>query len=461
MSALLLPHSFGHAHLLWHRDFDAQVAQLPAQARVRELPARTLKDGTVMPARTEQYYVQPKPVPSTAKNLMTHLITLGIKAVEQQNKRAGMAPGFDFDQVGTDANELATPSISVNCKQLGEYCNLSTRTIRTQLNLLLKMGALLRKQGHGTRANFELWVNPKYVCKTDENAVENFVNTAGEYTKEPVRISSQLTKFPLSVSFETLETQKVQISHVDKLVTDASFEGEVPELATLAGNTGPLAKGEPGSLTPEIGAQGPRAGRPRKVTSPTKTARTAPGTLSRQRKMEFVMSLWAYARPLLYAGVAFDEEQHKKAQNAIWKGVFAGFPDGKLTEREWEMYHRQTLERVDLVADWMKRNARTLPAPYAEVVAGRGYFDAQNALGFIGTEAWLENKMINQHQYRLTQALRLAEKEIRGHRRRTASKRVLALTASQLFHKHFAKISAFRDERALRQLAAIASGSKS
>ena len=170
------------------------------------------------------------------------------------------------------------------------------------------------------------------------------------------------------------------------------------------------------------------------------------------------MAFWAYARPLLYAGVAFDEEQHRKAQNAIWYGLFGGF-DGRLTAAEYGLYHQQALERVDLVADWLKRDpGRYLPMPYAEVVAGRGYFDAGNTQGFVATEAWLAKKLVNQHRYHVASVLRKAGAELRGWRLRTAGPRVLALTYSQLYHKHLKKVLALRDDRAMDLFIALMGG---
>jgi hypothetical protein len=437
---------------------------MPLQLRSRTLKAKVDADGQVLqPARTEHYYVQPKAAPSTTKDLFTDLVFMSVRALERQNRE----PGFDFAQHGTDAAP-AVPPISVNCKQLGRRRRLSSRTIRTHLGLLLKMGALTGKVWHGTRANFELWINPKYVWQTPENAVESDLDRL----QIGAILQGEQTKFPLSVAFETLETGKLEQSQGEKLVAHpaaapnlelVAHPGPVSGLETLAtptGNTGPQA--DPGLPTqaPEIASAGARREPRATARKKAQAAPTAPENGPTRAQKQLVMSFWAYARQELYADAAFDEQQHAKAQNAIWFGVFGGFKAG-LTPREYELYHQQALERVDMVHDWVKKRDYQLPAPYAEVVLGRGYFDRENAQGFARTEEWLAEKMVRRHEYHVASILRKAGAEMRGWRLKTASKRVLALTASQLYHKHLKKVQALRDPRALDKFYLIAAGGKS
>ncbi|MBF9239486.1 hypothetical protein I2I05_18985 [Hymenobacter sp. BT683] len=449
---LPLPLTLAKARRLWHQDFEAQCAAMPLQLRSRTHQARLDAEGQVLvPARTEHYYVQPKAAPATAKELMTDLVFMSVRALERSNRE----PGFDFAQVGTDAAPQAPP-IAVNCKSLGKRRSMSSRSVRTHIDLLLKMGALVRKAWHGTRADFELWINPKYVWQAPEMPVESDLDRL----QIGAILNSEPTKFPLSVAFETLETRKLETSQVDKLVVATPPAPKLETQATLTGNTGPQPDPEPLGAAAETGQAGARR-RPRaEARKLAQTAASAPKTGPTLAQKRLVMSFWAYARPQLYGDVAFDEAQHAKAQNAIWFGVFAGFQAG-LSEREYELYHQQALERVDLVADWLKRNpGRFLPAPYAEIVKGRGYFDRENGLGFVKTEEWLAQKMLRRHEYHVATTLRRAGAEMRGWRLKTAGKRVLALTAAQLYHKHLKKVQALRDPRALDKFYFIAAGGK-
>ncbi|MDO7853173.1 hypothetical protein [Hymenobacter convexus] len=451
---LPLPLTLAQARRLWHQDFEARCAALPLQLRCRTHRAKVDAEGRVLvPARTERYYVQPKAAPATAKNTMSDLILLGIRALERQNRDGLDLPG----PVGADGRPQP-PSISVNCKLLAERCSMSARSVRTHLDLLLKMGALTAKAWHGTRADFELWINPKYLWQTPENAPESDLDRL----QIGAILQGEQTKFPLSVAFETPETRKRETSQVEKLLPhEAPAGGAAPGLATPTGNTGPQADAERPALAPETASAGarrqPRA-TARKMAQP---APSAPKTgIPRAEQLRLVMALWAYARVQLYGGMAFDEQQHRKAQNAIWAGVFARF-QAELSPSEWQLYLQQALERIDLVADWLKRDpGRFLPAPYAELVQGRGYFDRENTQGFVSTEEWLAQKMLRRHEYHVATTLRRAGAELRGWRLKTASKRVLALTLSQLYHKHLKKVQALRDPRALDKFYLIAAGGK-
>lgn len=449
---LPLPLTLAKARRLWHQDFEAQCGAMPLQLRCRTHKAKVDADGRVVQAaRTERYFVQPKAAPSTAKDLMTDLVFMSFRALEQQRREQG----FDFTPPDPAAAPEA-PAIAVNCRQLAQRRSMSSRTVRTHLDLLLKMGALVRKAWHGTRANFELWINPKYLWQTLEIAVESDLDRL----QLGSILQGEPTKFPLSVAFETLETRKRETGDVEKLVTTTAPDPKLATPATPTGNTGPQADPELAAPAPEIASAGPRHESRATARKKAAAAPTGPETAARQAHKQFVMSLWAYARQHLYADVAFDKQQHAKAQNALWYGVFGGF-DGRLTEREYGLYHQQALARVDLVAAWLKRNdGYRLPMPYAEMVKGRGYFDRENAQGFVKTQDWLAEKMVRHHEFNVASVLRKAGAEMRGWRLKTASKRVLALTASQLYQKHLKKVQALRDPLALDKFYIVAAGGK-
>lgn len=440
---LPLPFTLATARRRAHAHIEQATAQLPLQVRHRIVTDRITKE-----KRHETYAVQPKAVPTTCKDLLSFLCKLALRAVEETNRQ----PTFEFTPAPAvapgEAVPLAqVPTISVNCKSLARLRGMSDRTIRTHINLLRELGAIVAKHWHGTRSNFELVLNPDFLWRTPENDVKNGVDSVFESTRLSSILTSQGTEFPVSVAFETLETSERAIEREEKLLAQRTPDGAAPQLATLAGNPGPQAAPKPAPDSPERASGGAAGAEPSPAPAPA---------LSRTQ-LYLVRSLWAYARPLLYAGQHFDAEQEWKAHTAILNGVFGAFgPD--LTEAQWELYHAQALLRVDLVTEWLARNpGRFIPAPYAELVAGRGYFDRQNAQGFVATEAWLAKKLANQHEYRKREALRKAQAELRGWRKRTAAKRVLALTYNQLIHKHKIKIKPFGPQ-AERLLLAIIAG---
>jgi hypothetical protein len=58
--------------------------------------------------------------------------------------------------------------------------------------------------------------------------------------------------------------------------------------------------------------------------------------------------------------------------------------------------------------------------PYAEHVAGAGYFDAANTRGFIGTLKWFATHLAHRQQRALADGLRRARRELRQHAQGTA-----------------------------------------
>ena len=224
---LPLPRTLAQGRRLWHQDFEAHCSVQHLQLRTRQLKARTLNDGTVVPARTERYYVQPKAAPTTCKDLGSDLLLMAMRALERSNRERG----FDFDE----QTPPEVPSISVNCKMLAKRRSMSSRTMRTHIDLLMKLGVITRKEWHGTRADFELWIIPKYLWNTPEIAVES---DSGALSVSAI-LQGEATKFPLSVAFETHDNAETGIGLVDKLPPHEATDARLETLATLAGNTGP------------------------------------------------------------------------------------------------------------------------------------------------------------------------------------------------------------------------------
>ena len=172
---------------------------------------------------------------------MAHLIFRSMRAVQQCHRAPDSLQG-----TGGDAAAPEAPALSMNCLQLAAYCSVSTRTVRAYIDALMKMGAIARKAWHGSRANFELWINPKYLWAT--------APTAGDTGLEALHIGALLaretTNFPVNVACETLETKKLEHTRGDKLVTRTSPAVAVcrevaprnvvepATRATLSGNTG-------------------------------------------------------------------------------------------------------------------------------------------------------------------------------------------------------------------------------
>lgn len=135
--------------------------------------------------------------------------------------------------------------------------------------------------------------------------------------------------------------------------------------------------------------------------------------------------------------------EQRKALEAMWYGTYHGFGK-RLTPAEWQRYHDQVLQRIDLAAAYFARHDNKFATnSFAEFMKGSGYFDAENARGFSGTEAWLARQEANNRQRNISRALLKARQQLKAHRLGMAPKRTQALTNVQLFRYHEAKIRAF------------------
>jgi len=394
-------------------------AQLPLQVRTRTVRGKV-----------EQYLVRPKALSDGAQATARVLLVWAIDAVEQLRRVPLLL------EPATDARPTPPP-VATNNEQLAAFRQVSARAIRDHLRELLTIGFIARKVFRGTKANFEVYVHAEFVWNTAP-AAQNGLKAANSPAPAAPRPA---TKVPLIVSLEKQDKKEIEIGQVEKLVTPAAPVGA----GALTGNTGPQAGAKPAPTAPQ---------RPRQAT---KEEPGGAGAAERQaERLALVLQAWHYAWKMLYPGRRFDEAEQHKALQAMWYGVYRGFGPA-LTEAEWQRYHEQVLQRLDLVAAYFQRHPNKFaPSPYAEFVAGSGYFDCENTRGFVGTEVWLARQEANNRQRNISRALLTARRALKAHRLGLAPKRSQALTSTQLFRYHEAKIRAFGPEALRRYYAQVA-----
>ncbi|RZK30395.1 MAG: hypothetical protein EOO63_06825 [Hymenobacter sp.] len=182
----------------------------------------------------------------------------------------------------------------------------------------------------------------------------------------------------------------------------------------------------------------------------------AAGVALQAERLGLVMQTFHYAWKRIYSSCNFDAREQERFQQAIWYGVYRGFGPA-LSPEGWQRYHDQVLQRIDLAAAYFQRHSHKFaPSPYAEFVAGTGYFDAENKQGFIGTENWLAKQEANQRQRNISRALLRARRELKAHRLGLAPKRRQEMSSIQLFRYHETKIKAFGPDAVQRYYAQVA-----
>jgi hypothetical protein len=383
-------------------------AELPTQLRTR-----TIK------GQSQHYLVRPKAISDGAQATARLLLVWGIDAVEQLRR----VPLLLEEATDADPTHRTPPPVATNSEALARARNVSSRAIRDHLQELLKIGFIVRKVGHGWQANYELYLAPEFVWKKEAQLAQNGPKKR-PYAPSPA--SAPATKVPPFVSLEKQDKVEIEIAPVEKLVLP-------PPPGVLTGNTGPQAHPKPAPTRPATSPQ---------ATKSSSGGAGAPAELQAER-LGWVTQAWHYAWKRLYPTRRFDEAEQQKALEAMWYGTYHGFGK-RLSPVEWQRYHDQVLQRIDLAAAYFARHDNKFaPSPFAEFVQGSGYFDAENARGFSGTEAWLARQEANNRQRNISRALLKARQQLKAHRLGLAPKRTQALTNVQLFRYHETKIRAF------------------
>ncbi len=377
-----------------------------------------------------QYHVRPKAISDGAQATMRVLLLWQIEAVEQV-RRVPL-----LQEAATDARPTPPP-VATNNEQLAAYRQLSARAIRDHLRELLAVGLLARKVFRGTKANFELYLNPAFVWPATK-LTDKGLKQPKKAHRPPAAAPAPPTTLPLIVPLEKQDKKEIEIGPVEKLVGEAP--GDV-----LTGNTGPQAGSKPAPTPPSSPRQATKEGQ----------GGAAAAQLQAER-LGLVMQAFHYAWKRIYPSCNFDATEQEKFQRAIWYGVYRGFGPA-LSPQQWQRYHDQVLQRIDLVAAYFQRHPHKFaPSPYAEFVVGTGYFDYQNTNGFVGTEAWLARQEANQRQRTIARALLRARRELKAHRLGLAPKRQREMTNLQLFRLHEAKLRAFGPDALRRYYAQVA-----
>ena len=433
---LPIPYCPSKARVTLSEFIDQRSAALPKTTRTRTLKPRTLKDGTVVPARTDCYQVRGSILSDGAEKTAWALIRLALKAVAEVR-----GVPLLLLEAASDA-PLAAPPVSTNsealCRTNVRGKRVAGRTVRNHLAEMKRAGIVTRTQFRGRQRDYQVWINPEFLWEAGEKPAQ----TAEKLRFEKAAFSAVQppngTNFPPKGVHEPIQATEIETGNVDKLVAQRSPAGPDTNQATPSGYTG-----QPGQ--PDDAAQATKkstGGAPDVVLSSEPPAPAAapqgPKTQLAERQRNMILEFWWAAQRELYAprGQKFTEEEQRQALNAIYFGVYGGFGAG-WTLSQQEKYHEQALERLGLAAGYFARNPyKYPPLPYAEHLEGCGYFDAANKKGFVGTMAWYATHLAHRGQRALADGLRRARREMRQHAQGTAPKRAQAKTTLELYRYH-------------------------
>ncbi|UOQ99883.1 hypothetical protein MUN81_10370 [Hymenobacter sp. 5317J-9] len=415
-------------------------AQLPKTWRTRTLKARTLADGTVVPARVEHYAVRGSILSDGAEKTAWALIRLALKAVGEVRQVPLLRLEADAEADPTPP-PVATNSEAL-CRTSVRGKRVAGRTVRNHLAEMQRAGIVTRVQFRGRQRDYHVWISPQFLWEAGVKPAQS-AEKARFQPAETVALQPPTgTNFPPKGVHEPIQATEIETGQVDKCAAQRGQTPPVSTQATPSGYTGqPAYPCEPAQATKQgTGRANDNVGPSEPKKAPA--APDGPKTVVAKRQRDMVLEFWWAAQRELYAPInqTFTEEQGRLACNAIYFGVYGGFPaDWPLHQQE--KYHEQALERLGLAAGYFARNPHKYPPmPYAEHVAGKGYFDAANQKGFAGTMAWYATHLAHRGQRALADALRRARRELRQHALGTAPKRAQAKTTLELYRYHEEKL---------------------
>ncbi|MCA8830490.1 hypothetical protein [Hymenobacter pini] len=425
MSVQLL--SLGNCLLYWHRRVDAlwhQTPRIQVERCITRGPRAGVQETIVRRGR--------RTVTDGGKATGEALLKQYRRTVERL-----LAQPLLLQAHRTDTGQLLLPSILVDARQLMQKRSLTERTMRTHLAQLIDIGFIVRKKWHGRQRSFELWINPDFILKPAQNPPEMLDEPAVGQATSCAEDATTGTKFPVNELPDLPETQKYEIGGCGKNASDDEAERPFPETeGRQAGRKGPHAS--------EWGTGG---GGGRQPALPPAVDKWPAVGENQAKYAGYLTEAWLKAQACVYPGIRFNEQQQQLAQQAILRGVYAGFQDPHFN---YDAYHRGVLRRLELVELHFARHQGRYKAgmPWAEMIKGKGYFDAENAKGFRGTIAWL---VADRKAYQLSQLnkavaeaireLTLRRKLDRGQKTplRLAA-RIKATSFAALYQQHIARL---------------------
>jgi hypothetical protein len=437
--------SLASAKLAWHL-----LAETVAPTAQPTTHIRVGKDRRTGESKTWHVVRRPKKMVSNGGKVTGELI---IQLARTATQRLQGAPSLWSQVVMTDAGVPELPPIYTNSVELAKRRGVTDRTIRTHVQELKKAGLITRSKYRGTNASYVLWINPDFVWETAPAALESQKTSA----PETPFLEPSGKNLPHIEILESTRSSKFEISNVNKLVTAREPAAAIENLNPLTGIAGPQANSIPAVQVPKTRAGGAGGGRRAKFYGEAQERALEPRKAEAKKLVE---SFWHYAKTLIYRKNTFTEEAERQAKIAIWHGVFNGFNEGGPTD--WLRWMPGFTRRIELAAAYLQRNPTHYPPlPYAELVPGRGYFDADNAKGFAGTLNWWEKELAKVKQGALERALDEALVELgqrkaldAGQRRVQASKRPKQKSLLELHRFHHTKLRRLGGDEALLRFAA-------
>lgn len=347
---------------------------------------------------------------------------------------------------GPSALDAGMPSLQTCRSTLANRRTISEKTAYNHLRKLREMGLITAYKFRGSRHAFEIWIDPALLFQPERPYPQPVHNAPEALENQPQKIASLLpqtanfTAYKVTVTHSNVETENKADGNVDSDAqkqkhgdkkhgnTERLQPNLPPKWQTSSLGTPCHSDEAPGGAAGAVecgqvdNPVNPRSAGQRAKARLNKTQleeRNEMGRTPAQRQAileGYLTSFWGYAKTLLYPAKAFADYEEPLIMNAIRAGVYRNFQP-QLTEKEWDAYQSELYRRIELAAGYYERHPdKWVPAPFAQIRPGTGYFDEANQRGFSNTLTWLEENKRNYQKNYTTQQINLAVRHLQLHK---------------------------------------------
>lgn len=363
-----------------------------------------------------------------------------------------------------DILSVEPPSLPVNNAKLSGYRqNVSDRTIRTHIRILKDIGLISAYKFHGTKNNFEIWLNtsiifgPDFVISSAPTPVfatpDSTVNFPARQEPPP---PDNRKNFPLKHTIETNRNSKTSTYKAEKPLP----YGEQDMATTPSG----LETSQNDSLNAEDGNKEKGAAAPADVDNFVQNRWISPEASPTFNNLDpyfyrAVRTFWIYAIQSLWPDRRFSELEYSKAAESITTGFYLPFLRKKPGKIQFDQFQEELLKAVDVARRYYENHPEHHPGdPYSGNFGATGYFDAENPRGFQVAINWrFKNKAGNEESYG-HRLIKTALRHLQNHASGKIPKHLQDKTYLQLFEFYSMKMQRFEPElRAIfyRRVAAL------
>lgn len=279
------------------------------------------------------------------------------------------------------------PPLRTNNVQLARRANASTRTIQRHISRLREANIIIAKNWRGSKADYELFINPDILLVTGKKAV-NSTKTA---PKELLNLNTENQSFkklqtPTCPHTDTSNNGYINniIIAVDKLKTDASSL-PLTKHNSSRNATGNTLTGYTGKTAPKKNNDAGETARNKRATKQT-GAEISETDVARSASLSlYINALWMLARNTLYKDHYLTQSQEKRAKELLrlWYDP--------VPEKMMSKVHQIYVERIAMVEKYIAKDSerRYVQLPHQ-------YFDPKNPSGFTGTRKWYKKQKLRE-----------------------------------------------------------------